>query len=232
VTGTERLWSLPVRQLAEDATVQSDETWRAELRFSQNQVDQLFELGVTQRPRVTERDASLPPGVSSTGNARFLTGEIDRGAGVGMEVLVRGLEAAVEASLRELRARNVEAGADSDQVKERAEGHREEDAGPRVMTSEEAAAQWHDLRSRGEPWERVVLTEGGRRVAPIAGDWWRLHQHRGTTLDGAYWGDWHTGEFNASGYERDILRVLAPRDACISQGVDERDDGDGDEPAG
>jgi antitoxin (DNA-binding transcriptional repressor) of toxin-antitoxin stability system len=100
-----------------------------------------------------EGDPNVPAHISLTGDARFLVGEVDLGREVGMDVLVRGIEFAVHASLHEFRDRHVEAEAGSDQVKETAESYREEDARLRVMTTEEAAAQWDDLSDDSEPQE-------------------------------------------------------------------------------
>ncbi|TKR27324.1 hypothetical protein FA014_01090 [Cellulomonas hominis] len=232
MTGTRRPWSLPVRvELATDATVHFVEAGQVELRFSQNQLDRLFEIGLMQPPRTPQTDLNVPTHVSLTGDARFLVGEVDLGREVGMDVLVRGIEFVVHASLHEHRDHHVEAEAEGDQVRDSAESFREEGGRLSVMTIQEAAAQWDDLRSRVKLWDRIVLTEDGRRVALIvAWDWWSLHQHRMASLEGAYWGHWHTGEFNASGYAWDILRLLEPRDARISHEADEPGDGDDDEP--
>jgi hypothetical protein len=234
VSGTKRPWSLPVRvELAADATVQFFEAGQAQLRFTQNQLDRLFELGLMQPQRTPEGDPNAPAHVSLSGDARFLVGEVDLGREVGMDVLARGIEFVVHAFLHQCRDQDVDAEAEDDQVGEAGESFREEDARLKVMTIREAAARWDDLRSQVELWDRIALTEDGRRVALIvAWDWWSLHQHRMASLEGAYWGHWHTGEFNASGYAWDILRVLEPRDARIRHEADEPGDGDDDEPRG
>lgn len=231
MTGAERPRSLLVRvELAADTTVQFVKAGTAELRLSQSQLDRLFELGLVQPPRTPGAAPNVPAHVSLTGDARFLVGEVDLGREVGMDVLVRGIEFAVHESLRELRGPHPEVeGGDDAQAKGAAARIREGDARLRVMTIQEAAARWEDLLPGIELWDRVVLTEEGRRVALIvAWDWWSLRQHRMCWLEGAYWGHWNTGRFDAAGYAWDVLRVLEPRDARIKYDVD---GGDGDEPS-
>lgn len=220
------LWSLPTRvELAEGAVIRLEEHGQAGLAFEQSQIDKMFEVGLMQPPRTTERDPNVPTGVTLDGDARFLVGQVDLGRDVGLEVLVRGLEAAVHASAQELRDRHPRAPTDPSKSEREAHGFREEDARLRVMTIDEAADQWHELLPGIERWERVVLTEDGRRVALIvAWDWWALHRHRTSSIEAVYWSSWFTGEFNVGAYAWDLMRLLEPRDARITFHDDDVDD--------
>jgi hypothetical protein len=103
----------------------------------------------------------------------------------------------------------------------------EADSRLRVMTIGEAAEQRDELLPGVELWDRVVLTKEGRRVAVIlAWDWWTPQRHRQASLEGAYWANGHTGEFNLGGYACDRMRFLEPRDARIKFPDDEVHDED------
>lgn len=227
MTGIERpwLWSLPTRvELAEGAVIRFEQPGQAGLAFEQSQIDKMFEVGLMEPPRTTERDPNVLAGVTLDGDARFLVGQVDLGRDVGVEVLVRGFEAAVDASARELRNPHPQAPAAPSPGEGKPHGFREEDARLRVMTIDEAADQWHELLPGIERWERVALTQDGRRVALIvAWDWWALHRHRTSSIEAVYWSSWFTGEFNVGGYAWDLMRLLEPRDARIKFPDDEVD---------
>lgn len=109
MTGIQRpwLWSLPTRvELAEGAVIESEEHGRPGIGFSQSQIDKMFEVGLMQPPREAGRAREGAAGVTLDGDARFLVGEVDFGPEVDLEVLVRGLEVAIDASYREYRERH------------------------------------------------------------------------------------------------------------------------------
>jgi hypothetical protein len=233
VTGIERpwLWSLPTRvELAEGAVIRFEEHGQTGLTFGQNQIDRMFEAGLMQPPRRTDQDPDVAAGVALDGDAKFLVGQVDLGREVGVEVLTRGLEAAVHAVAREYRDRSPKTQPGGEEHQDKPRGIQGQDARQWVMTVGGAADRWDELLPRVELWDRVVLTEDGRRVAVIvAWDWWTLHRHRQASLEGAYWGHWHTGEFNIGGYAWDILHLLEPRDARIRYAADESDGDEGDD---
>ncbi|MDM8085145.1 hypothetical protein QUV83_10245 [Cellulomonas cellasea] len=233
MTTAERPWlrSLPTRvEMAESAVIEFEEHGQPGIPFSQAQIDRMFKAGLMQPPRTSERDPGVPAGVTLTGDARFLVGEVDLGPEVGMEVLTRGFEAAVDALMREHRDRHPLAPADENEIT--LDDFRDDDARQLIMTMEEAVGRWDELRPRVALWDRIVLTEDGERVAVIvAWDWWSLRQECLASLTAIYWAHWHTGTFDAAGYAHDALRLLAPRDARIREVPDptETVEADGDD---
>ncbi|WP_432457966.1 hypothetical protein [Cellulomonas iranensis] len=161
--------------------------------FDQSQIDQMFKVRFMQPPRSAERDPSSQSGVTLTGDARVLVGEPDLGPDVGMDVLVRGLEAADNATLRGNIDQDPQVQPEVHQGTSKRSVLRDDEARQCVMTIDEAAARWDELRPRVELWERVVLTQDGRRAAVIvAWDWWPLHRQRMASLESAYWTHWQS----------------------------------------
>ncbi|WP_448062430.1 hypothetical protein [Cellulomonas hominis] len=116
-------------ELAEGAQIKFKEHGQPAVRFEQSQINKMFEVGLMQPPRTSEREpGSIPDGVTLDGDARFLVGEVDLGREVGMEVLVRGLDVVVDASVREYRERHprVEPREDEGEDSESGEGAAQE----------------------------------------------------------------------------------------------------------
>lgn len=227
MTGVKAEVSLPIRvDLAEGAGVTLTEPGLEEFRLSRSAIDRSFQLGLRQPPPPTTihphpGDATR---LTLTGEARFLVGEVDLGVELGLKVVRRGLDAAAD----EL-SRGDGPSLEGDMAEDEPRVVLGDEARLFVMSIGEAAERWHELRPRVELWDRVVLTEDGRRVALIvAWDWWTLQRHRQASLHGAYWTHWHTGEFNIGGYAWDVMRLFEPRDARVRFSPD---DGDGDHGA-
>lgn len=218
MTGVRRpwLWSLPTRvQLAEGAVIEFKEHGQPGVRFEQSQIDKLFEVGLTQPPRTSERDPGATSVLTLAGDARFLVGEVDLGREVGLEVLVRGLEVAVDASYREYRERHP-----------RTEPHDDgEDSGPgegafdepdllgpsRDLTVpvDEVGDRLDDLLDAIDEGAHVALVRDGKRVAvmlpwPAYAD---LREKR-AGLAGAFWSAWRSGVFDGAGYATEVTRIL------------------------
>ena len=242
----------PTVELADDASIRLVEVDHRPGPFSIGVVDEMFALGLQVPAEATppSRAAGPVPQIVLAGEARFLIGRVDVGRDLGLAAVNRGLTYALAAARARLierqlnaqharattqrGARAVDPSDDPDEPgTDASNAFREEDARLRVMTIDQAADRWDELLPRVQLWDRVVLTQDGRRVALIvAWDWWALHQHRQTSLEAVYWAHWYTGEFNVGGYAWDLMRLLEPRDARVSFAADEaepRDDDDDDD---
>jgi hypothetical protein len=219
VTGVQRpwLWSLPTRvELAEGAVIEFKEPGHA-VRFEQSQIDKMFEVGLMQPPRTSEREpGSIAAGVTLDGDARFLVGEVDLGPEVGMEVLVRGLHVAVDASFREYRERHprVKPHEDEGEDSDSGEGAAQEPdllgvSGEVTIPVDEAGDRLDDMLGEINQGAHVVLVQDGKRVAVMMS--WPAYvdlrgQHAG--MAAAFWTAWQTGVFDVAGYATDVTRIL------------------------
>lgn len=237
MSGVQRpwLWSLPTRvELTEGASIEFKKHGQPGVRFKQSQIDKMFEVGLMQPPRTSERDPdSSAVGVTLEGDARFLVGEVDVGREVGMEVLVRGLKAAIDASYQEFRERHPRTEPDDDV----------EDSGPDespfdepdllglalevTVPVDEAGARMGDLLDEVEHGAHVVFAEDGRRVTVMMS--WPAYadlREKHAAMAAAFWTAWHNGVFDVAGYATDVTRILRRRaQAKPDRASDE--DGDG-----
>jgi hypothetical protein len=173
-----------------------------------------------QPPRTSERDPdSSAVGVTLHGDAQFLVGQVDLGREVGMEVLVRGLEVAVDASYRECRERHPRVNADEDrgEVSGPCEGAFDEPdllglSREVTVPVDEAGARLDDLLDEIEQGAHVALVQDGKRVAVMMS--WPTYVNLREKLAGmaeAYWTAWRSGVFDVAGYATDVTRVLHRR---------------------
>ena len=201
-------WPIPIRvELAPDAIIAFDETGQEAASFSRDVIDRMFEIGLMQPPRRTERDPDVPTGVPLSGDAQFLVGQVDLGAERGMEVLVRGLEAAVDASYRDLRDRHPRVEPDQDSGEDPDPGQDAFDepdllglSREVVVPVDEAGHRMDDLLDEIEQSAHVVLVDDGTRVAVMMS--WPAHVDLRRKLAGlatAFWSAWHTDVFDVAG---------------------------------
>jgi antitoxin (DNA-binding transcriptional repressor) of toxin-antitoxin stability system len=207
---------LPVRvELAEDAVIKFEETRHEEVRFTRSQLDRAFRTGLMQPPRTSERDPDVPAGVTVTGDVKFLVGHVDLGVDLGMEVLVRGLDAAIDAVTRDDRklpaegeAPDVERKPSEDEPGDHEPG---DEPNPReiLIPAHEAGDRLDDLLGEIEPGVHVVLVDDGRRVAVLMGwsDYVGLREKLAAAAV-AFWTAWRTGEFDVAGYATEVATIL------------------------
>lgn len=242
MTGADRPLPLPVRvELAEDAVIKFEETGHVEVRFTQRQIDQAFRTGLMQPPTTTEQDTDVPAGVTVTGDVKFLVGQVDLGADLGMEVLVRGLEAGMHAVTRDYRKPPAESEA-PDLEREPSENepvdHEPGDEpNPRelLIPVHEAGDRLDDLLGEIEQGARVVLVDDGRRAAVLMAwsDYVGLREKLAAAAV-AFWTAWRSGIFDVTGYAADVTTILrrpGPKSGPVP-GDDEEvavEEGDGDE---
>ncbi len=219
MTGVQRpwLWSLPARvELAEGAVIKFEERQRPGIELSQSQIDKVFEVGLMQPPRTSDRAPDSGAGVTLDGDAKFLVGEVDLGPEVGLEVLVRGLEVAIDASYREHSERHPLAEADDDDGGDTGPGDGAFDE-PDLLGSvreviipvDEAGARLDDLLDEVQQGARIVFVRGGKRVAVMTS--WPAYvglREKSAGLAAAYWAAWRTGTFDATGYATDMTRIF------------------------
>lgn len=240
MTGIERpwLWSLPTRvELAEGAVIEFKEREEPGVRFEQSQIDKMFEVGLMQPPRTSERDPdSTAGGVTLDGDARFLVGQVGLGRDVGMEVLVRGLEASVDAAYREYREPHPRVEADEDDGEDSGVSERAFDEPDLLGLShevtvpvEEAGTRLDDLLDEIDQGAHVVLVQDGKRVAVMMS--WSAHadlREKLASMAVAFWTAWRSGVFDVAGYATDVTRVLHRRpEATPKASVDGGDHDDG-----
>lgn len=250
MTGVQRpwLWSLPTRvELAEGAVIQFKQPGQPGVTFKQRQIDKMFEVGLMQPPRTSERDPDSAAGVTLHGDARFLVGEVDLGREVGMEVLVRGLEAVADASYREYRERHPRVEPDADDGEDPGPGEGAFDEPDLLGLSheltvpvDEAGDRLDDLLDEIDQGAHVVLVQDGKRVAVMMS--WPAYADLREKLAGmaaAFWTAWRTGLFDVAGYATDVTRILHRRPgkgAALNPSSDDEgrtsEDGDGDERTG
>jgi prevent-host-death family protein len=229
-------------ELAEGAEIRFDERGQEGFAFESRQIDKMFEVGFMQPLRTTERDPDVAAGVTSDGDARFLVGQVDLGREVGMEVLGRGLEAAVDASYREHRERHPTEDTDEDGGEDPGTDERtfnETDLGglSREVTVpvSEVRDRLDDLLDKIEHGDQVVLVEDGKRVAVMMS--WSAYVHLRKKLVGmavAFWSAWQSGVFDVAGYATDVARVLRRHPTAKPNGSSDDESrtsegGDGDE---
>jgi hypothetical protein len=222
MTGAESssAWPIPIRvDLAPDAKIELHETGQEGVPFSRDTISRMFEIGLMQPPRSTERDPEVPTGVTLTGDARFLVGQVDLGAERGMEVLVRGLEAAVDASYRDLRDRPPRVEPDQDSGEDPVPGQDAFDepdllglSREVVVPLDDAGDRLDDLLDEIEQGGHVVLDEDGKRVGVMMS--WPAYVELRRKLAGmatAFWSAWHTGVFDVAGYATAVTQILHRR---------------------
>lgn len=96
----------PRVELLGNAVIRLAETGRPpDEPFSSTLIARAFATGLLQPPRTSARDPDAPTAIALVGDARFLVGQVDLGAEHGMEILARGVEAAVDAVLEQDRKR-------------------------------------------------------------------------------------------------------------------------------
>ena len=216
MTGPDSSRLLPVRvELAEDAVIKFEETRHEEVRFTQSQLDRAFRTGLMQPPRLAERAPDVLAGVTVTGDVKFLVGQVDLGADLGMEVLVRGLEAAIGAVNRDYR--KPPAGSEAPDVEREPSENKPVDPepgderNPREITVpvHEAGARLEDLLGEIEQGARVVLVDDGRRVAVLMAwsDYVGLREKLAAAAV-AFWTAWRSGSFDVAGYATDVTTIL------------------------
>ncbi|WP_454050586.1 hypothetical protein [Cellulomonas sp. Marseille-Q8402] len=242
MTGPNSSRLLPVRvELAEDAVINFEETGYEEVRFTQSQIDQAFRTGLMQPPTTTEQDPDVPAGVTVTGDVKFLVGQVDLGADLGMEVLVRGLEAAIDAVTRGYRkspAGSEDPDAEQEPSEDEPVNHGPGDEpNPReiLIPVHEADDRLEDLLDGIEQGARVVLVDDGRRLAVLMAwsDYVGLREKLAAAA-AAFWTAWRSGVFDVAGYATDVTTILhkpGPKSGPVP-GDDEEvavEEGDGDE---
>jgi antitoxin (DNA-binding transcriptional repressor) of toxin-antitoxin stability system len=242
VIGIERpwLWSLPTRvELAEDAVIQFEEHGQSGVQFSQAQIDRMFEIGLMQPSPTTERDPAAPAGVTLTGDAKFLVGQVDLGREVGLEVLVRGLEVAIDVSVRKFRDRqpHVETADVEDPVTTYEPDDDQPDEGREIqLPIDQAGDRMPELLADLERGARVVLVDRGVRVAALTTwSYYASLREKLSAASVAFWTAWRTGVFDVAGYATEMVTVLSRpgakhQDHAPGAG-DAAEDGDGDDDA-
>ncbi len=216
MTGPDSSRLLPVRvELAEDPVIKFDETGYEEVRFTQSQIDQAFRTGLMQPPTTTEQDPDVPAGITVTGDVKFLVGHVDLGVDLGMEVLVRGLDAAIDAVTRDNRRPPAGSeGPDAEQEPSEDEPVDHEpgdEPNPReiLILVHEAGDRFEDLLDGIELGARVVLVDDGRRVAVLMAwsDYVGLREKLAAAAV-AFWTAWRSGVFDVAGYATDVTTIL------------------------
>lgn len=244
MTGIQRpwLWSLPTQvELAEGAVIEFKEHGQPGIGFSQSQIDKMFEVGLMQPPREAGRAPEGAAGVTLDGDARFLVGEVDLGSEVGLEVLVRGLEVAIDASYREYRERHPrpepeERGEDSTP----GQGAFDEPdplslSREVVVPVEQIGARLDDLLDEVDRGAQAMLVKDGKRVAAMMS--WSSFvdvREKFAAMTAAFWSASRSGVFDVAGYATDVTRILHlhPTAKSNPSSDDERrtsKGGDGDE---
>lgn len=232
-----RSWSVPTRvELAEDVVIQFRVPPGDSNPLEQARIGERFEAGSLHPPRTTSDGRDAPTAVTLTGAALFLVGEVDLGRKVSiavlasrMNVLARDMEVDIEAAAQGPSNAPVRTDAGEEGARNAPESQlRDQGTVQLATTLDEASRRWDELRPRTARWDLVALTENGVRVAAIVGwGWWTSDQHRRTSLEGAYWGHWHSGELAAAAYGWDVLRVLEPQSArkwpVVAQEGDDHD---------
>ncbi|WP_282947163.1 hypothetical protein [Cellulomonas endometrii] len=203
-------------KLAEGAVIEFKEHGQPAVRLSQSQIDKSFEVGLMQPPRTLEGDSDADAGVSLDGDARFLVGEVDLGRRVGLEVLVRGLEATVDASYREYRERHPRLEPDDRDGGKSGSGEGAFDEPDLLGLShevtvpvDEVAARLDDLLDEIDQEAHVVVIRDGKRVAVMMA--WHAYVDLHGKLAGmaaAFWSAWRSGVFDVAGYATDVTRIL------------------------
>ncbi|WP_282945838.1 hypothetical protein [Cellulomonas endometrii] len=181
-------------------------------------------------------------GVTLSGDARFLVGQVDLGVERGMEVLVRGLEAAVDAATREYRGtlEPIETNDDRDDEPMDDESiddepYDGEPTGAREIQIpvDQAGDRMPELLDELARGARVVLVDQGVRVAVLTT--WSSYvalREKVAAASVAFWTAWRTGVFDVAGYATDIISVLHRADTAPQNPDDEdTEEGDSDEPA-
>jgi len=213
--------------------IRFEERGQKGLSFEQSQIDKMFEVGLMQPPRTTERDPDVAAGVTLVGDARFLVGQVDLGREVGMEVLVRGLEAAVDASYREYRERHPREEGDEDRGEDPGTDERAFDEPDLLGLSREVTVPVGEVRDRlddlldeVEQGAHLVLVEDGKRVAVMMS--WSAYADLREKLAGmatAFWSAWRTGVFDVAGYATDVTRILHRRPQAKPDSSPDDDEG-------
>ncbi|MFF1531381.1 type II toxin-antitoxin system prevent-host-death family antitoxin [Cellulomonas sp. NPDC058312] len=218
MTGIRRpwLWSLPTRvELAEGTVIQFKEHGQSAIRFTQSQLDKMFEAGLMQPPRTSGRDPDSAAGVTLDGDAKFLVGEVDLGPEVGLEVLARGLEVAIDASYREYRERHPRPESDDDgEDSGLSEGafHEPDLLGLSreiVVPVEEVEDRFDDLLDEVERGAQVVVVKDGKRVAAMVS--WSAYvdvREKFAAMAVSFWSAWRSGVFDVAGHATDLARTL------------------------
>jgi antitoxin (DNA-binding transcriptional repressor) of toxin-antitoxin stability system len=239
VTGARRpwLWALPARvELADGAEIRFRAAGEDLLDVYQAQIDRLFEIGLMQPPRTTERDRVAPVAVTLTGDARFLIGAVDLGRDVGLEVLVRGLEVAVDVAAREYLDRHPGPDIVEDDVSDDSVPYEPDDTGSAdtreiQVPVDQAGDRMPNLLEELARGARVVLVDQGVRVAVLTT--WSSYvelREKLAAASVAFWTAWRTGVFDIAGYATDIITVLHRPDTAPRNSDDDAEDGDRDEP--
>jgi len=172
-------------------------------------VSRLFAIGVM----VPERERSAKSGSRSrlalNGPARFWLGAIDIGLTRGMMAIRRGLEAAVDAGLRDLQgepAPTVEPPRDDALRLGVSPVPDDEAERPQVVvTEEELAASFDDLLDLAIAGTDVIITRDGLRVAVMVGwGWYARQRERLARVSAAHWAAWRTGRFDTAAYGAEV----------------------------
>ncbi|WP_282944500.1 hypothetical protein [Cellulomonas endometrii] len=236
MTGARRpwLWALPTRvELAAGAVIQFRAAGEDLNEVYQAQIDRMFEIGLMQPPRTIEQDPGAPVAVTLTGDARFLVGAVDLGREVGLEVLARGLDVAVDAAAREYLDRHPRPDIAEDDVSDDPEPYEPDDGEPVgaqeiQVPVDQAGDRMPDLLDEIARGARVVLVDQGVRVAVLTT--WSSYvalREKLAAASVAFWTAWRTGVFDVAGYATDIITVLHRPDTAPD---DDTEEGDRDEP--
>lgn len=221
----------PIRhrvELATEAMVALEPEGHEGESLARDLLSDLFSIGLSRPPRDEPRDSGSSLRVNLYGTAKFLVGELDLGQDLGLEVVVRGLEHAIDTALRDSRAHHDPIDAARAATMPLVEAGGDEAANEVVMSLDDVADALPSLLNELSQGLRVVLTDGDERVAVLVSwRWYALQRERLARAAAAYWRGWSSGRFNADTWVEEMASSLAPANTPPAQagpGGDEVDD--------
>ncbi|NTW38529.1 MAG: type II toxin-antitoxin system prevent-host-death family antitoxin [Cellulomonadaceae bacterium] len=211
-------------ELGKHATIEISNLGRFRDVVDRDLVDELFALGLliamTEGPPVAKGKAATLT-IALRGRGRFMVGQEDLGTKRGLKILARGVMFALRAASEGVQpAGRGDPPATADTMPARPERDRPHTV---EMPVEQALAQLNELVARVRHGTRVVLTDGGDRLAVLVGwSWYAQQEERLAAAAAAYWKAWRKGQFDTAVYAKAMRAAGLHPTAGLQRKVDDR----------